>query len=340
MDDALKTPLVMEQAIADLISAFEPQLPTIVRELADLYGRKEPRISANEKERLRANLRRRLRRVLPVFRELEILRTSPESAQRAEQQKSALRSILIEMLAPPRIRKSPDSGRLEWLIQMVAKTTNLPRAAWARHTAYLEGRMHIWEFLIGLYTKCAVPVVHEAVDSWLDDGEYRRYAHSLRLLGVAATRARTGATQRITDRAAVEIQNEYLRSASLFEQQLRLFTCLARRMVGTVQPWSYWKKQNLKNLIEMASEHAVLAKLSQYIDRNVRNALTHGSPVIERSTRHCQFFDRDVSVTWTWEEHFRNTRALTLVVLGCSNFDNFRQLIEIQIFAKLLAAKQ
>jgi hypothetical protein len=94
------------------------------------------------------------------------------------------------------------------------------------------------------------------------DGEHKRYAHSLRLLVVAAARFRSVPTRLAADRAAIELQNEYLRSANLFEQQLRLLTCLARDAAGVIKPWTYWQQQNLKNLLEMASLNPALAKLA------------------------------------------------------------------------------
>ena len=119
--------------------------------------------------------------------------------------------------------------------------------------------------------------------------------------------------------------------------RLRLLTCLSRIQPGSAKPWSYWQQQNLKSLMEMASTHDELCKLVPLIDRNVRNAFAHGPPLIERGARRCQFWDRDVCITWSWEDYFRNTRALTLTVLGCDNLESFRQLIEVQILAKALA---
>jgi hypothetical protein len=278
MDNECGTPRIAEQAIGDLITAFEAHVPAILQQFADLLGRNGPRVSVQERRRLMASLRRKLRRLWSVFVDLEALGATPESSQRTESVKAALRSILIEMVAPPRIRKSPDAGRLEWLIAMVAKATNPPRTAWARQAAYLEARTHLWNVLISVYSKVPLSAVHAVLESWADGGEYRRYVHSLRLLGAAAAHFRSRATRQISDRAAVELQNEYLRSANLFEQQLRLLTGLVRRTAGVKKPWSYWQQQNLKDLMEMASQHAALGEFVPFIDRNVRNALTHGPP--------------------------------------------------------------
>ena len=99
---------------------------------------------------------------------------------------------------------------------------------------------------------------------------------------MAAGRFRVQPPQRVSDRAAVDLQNEYLRSASIFEQQLCLLTCLAKIERGKSKPWPYWQKQNLNNLMAMAAADHELLPLISVLDRHVRNALTHGTPIIER----------------------------------------------------------
>jgi len=182
-----------------------------------------------------------------------------------------------------------------------------------------------------VYSQVPPGDVQAVLEAWAAADEHLRYVHSLRLLVVAAARFRARPTQRISDAAALELQS----SASLFEQQLRLLTCLARLSTGAGKPWSYWQQQNLKNLMEMAAKHDELGKLVPFLDRVTPS--THGPPLIERHIRQCQFMDRDERVTWSWEDYFRNRRALTLAVLACANLESFRQLIEIQILVRAMA---
>jgi hypothetical protein len=326
-----------ERAIGDLVTAVEAHLPAMMEQLADLIGKTAPRVSARERQRLRSRMKRKMRLLIPAFAELQAVGAVPDSAEKWNTIKTAIRAILVEVAAPPRIRKSPDVDRLDWFVAMAAKATDLPRAAWARQPAYLAARAHIWNTLISVYRKVPSGAVQTVLDAWAADNDHRRYVHSIRLLTVAAGRFRPQPPQRIGDRAAVDLQNEYLRASNVFEQQLRLLTCLTRIEPGKAKPWLYWQQQNLNNLMEMASGHDDLRQLISMLDRRVRNALTHGPPIIERAARRCQFWDRDVCVTWTWEEYFHNTRALTLTVLGCANFGSFRQLIEIQILGRALA---
>lgn len=304
---------------------------------ADLIGRAAPRVSARERQSFMRGLKRKMQRLVPVFAELEANRGVPDSAEKINSVKAAVRALLIEMAAPARIRKSPDADRLDWFVAMAAKAANLPRGAWTRQTLYIAACDQLWKFLISLYSRTPSGAIQAVLESWFADNDHRRYIHSVRLLTVAAGRFRAQPPQRVSDRAAVDLQNEYLRSASIFEQQLRLLVCLARTEPAKPKPWSYWQKQNLNNLMAMASGYPELVPLVSVLDRQVRNALTHGPPIIERAAKRCQFWDHDTCVTWSCEEYFRNTRALTLTVLGCANLESFRQLIEVQLLVRFLS---
>jgi hypothetical protein len=239
-----------QEGINDILAALEAYLPAMLEQLADLFGKGSPRISVTDKRQLMVRLRRKLRGQWSKFADLESLGAEAESAERTAGIKTGLREILIEMIAPPRIRKLSVVEQMDWLIAMAAKATNAPRAAWARQAPYLEARAHLWNTLINTYKQVQTAAVQAAIREWVDDGEHSRYIHSLRLLTVAATRFRSRPTQRISDRAAVELQNEYQRSANLFEQQLRLLTCLVRQGKQTAKPWSYWQGQNLRRTPE------------------------------------------------------------------------------------------
>ncbi len=326
-----------EQVVSDLVTAIDAQLPAMIGQLADLLGRSVPRVSARERQSFMRGLKRKMQRLAPAFAELGAAGAELASAETVNKIKAVLRRVLIEMAAPTRIRKSPEADRLEWYIAMAAKAANLPRGAWARQAPYLAARDHLWKLLMDIYRRLPLVAVIAVLDAWHADKDHRRYVHSIRLLTVAAPRFRPQPPQRISDHAAIDVQNEYLRAANVFEQQLRLLTCLTRTDPAKPEPWSYWQGQNLNNLMAMGAGHVELRPLLAVLDRHVRNALTHGPPIIERAARRCQFWDRDTCLTWTWDEYFHNTRALTLTVLGCANFDSFRQLIEVQILARALA---
>lgn len=148
-------PLADERVIGDLVTTVEAHLPAMMEELADFIGKTAPRVSARERQRLRGRLKRKMRVLIPAFAELQAVGAAPDSAEKWDKVKTAIRGILIELAAPPRIRKSPDVDRLDWLVAMAAKATKLPRGAWARQPPYVAARAHLWNTLISVY--CKVP---------------------------------------------------------------------------------------------------------------------------------------------------------------------------------------
>jgi|HubBroStandDraft_5_1064220.scaffolds.fasta_scaffold44911_2 hypothetical protein len=112
---------VDERVVGDVITAVDAQLPAIMNYLTDLVGRAAPRISAREKKRFSSGLRRKMQRLMPAFAQLESTRDAPDSADKLDKVRAALRAVLIEIAAPPRMRKSPDADRLDWFVAMAAK---------------------------------------------------------------------------------------------------------------------------------------------------------------------------------------------------------------------------
>src|ERR1700722_15025382 len=117
--------VIDERVIGDLVTAVQAHLPAMMEQLADLFGKTAPRVSARERQRLRARLTRKMRLLIPAFAELQTAGAAPDSAEKWNKVKTAIRDILIEMAAPPRMRKSPDVDRLDWFVAMAAKATNL-----------------------------------------------------------------------------------------------------------------------------------------------------------------------------------------------------------------------
>jgi len=92
----------------DLIDAGEQQLPRLMLEFANLFGKAPRKISRLERANFRAGLRRKLARLLPRFKDLESLGAEATSVDHQDRLKTVLRGIVIEMLATPRIRRSDD----------------------------------------------------------------------------------------------------------------------------------------------------------------------------------------------------------------------------------------
>ena len=325
------------QIISELTIAAESQMPQLLAELGDLFGKAVPRISRRQRTSFQTTLQRRLTRLIPKFRTLESLSNEPESTEKAERLKEAFRNLVIEMFGTPRIRKHSDVDRLDWLVPRVAKLTLRSPPLLARNPVYCEANLRIGRSVAGINSCVSRVAIGRMMDTWAESDDFRRYVHSLRSLSVAAKRFRLFPTKRISDRAAIDLKYEYLGAAGLLEQQLRLLVCLAR--AEQMQSYADSKNWSLDNLLTMAATHTELDEIAKHLERNVRNALAHGSPVIERQARRCVFIDRKTQIVWSWEEYFHNTRALTIDVLAYSTFQVHQQLVDVHRWATIFGKR-
>ena len=115
---------------------------------------------------------------------------------------------------------------------------------------------------------------------------------------------------------------------------LRVLLLCAENAEGRPRTWAEWKSLNLNNLLAMAGRHKGLDPVVGCIDRHVRNALVHGTPIIDVALGTCRFEDLKVTVTWTWREFFERTRGLTLSVLAMVGFEALQQLIHTQVIVR------
>lgn len=83
----------------------------------------------------------------------------------------------------------------------------------------------------------------------------------------------------------------------------------------------------------MAATHAQLSHFCSVVDREVRNTLAHGDPLMDVNTGECRFHDRERAVTWSFQEFFDKTRCLTQTVLALTTFESLCQLAEAQAVA-------
>jgi hypothetical protein len=189
---------------------------------------------------------------------------------------------------------------------------------------------------VHLYTHAPPAQIFDATDEWTGSDDAWRYLHSVRLLDAASRRFRAQPPKRLTDRLLLDLQQEYTLSAAIFEARLRVLVFLAENVEGRPRPWASWRNENLRSLLAIAGRHNSLGPIVSGIDRNARNALVHGSPVIDMAAGTCRFEDLKGTVNWTWREFFEQTRGLTLSVLAMIGFDSLRQCIHTQAMVHYL----
>jgi hypothetical protein len=308
-------------------------IPTIRNEIGSLLGRALPRTTAKESAGLERKLGQSIRATVPHFRKMEELKDEPPPDV---ERFAALDQLMTGILRGAGRKLRPGADPWEALLQLVEKQARPPRTKWAQSPAYGQVQQALRTFLLHLYTRATPAQIFSAIDQWTGTDDARRYLHSVRLLDTAFRRFRIQTPKRFTDRLLLDLQQEYTLSASIFESRLRILVFLAESAEGRSRPWAYWRKVNLHNLLAMAGRHSSLDAIVGSIDRNVRNALVHGVPVIDLNSGTCRFADLSGEVTWPLAEFFDQTRRLTLSVLAMIRFEPLQQSFQMQAWIRIL----
>ena len=308
-------------------------LPKIGNELGSMLGRKFPRASARDRAGLERKLDQFMRATAPHIKTLEELKDKPDVDL---ERFVALDQFLTGLLKSAGQKLRPDADPWEAYLHLAAKQATPSRAKWAQSPVFTRVQQALWDFLVHLYTHAPPAQIFNATDEWTGSDDARRYLHSVRLLDAASRRFRAQPPKRLTDRLLLDLQQEYTLSAAIFEARLRILVLLAENAEGRPRTWAAWRNESLNNLLAIARRHKSLDPVLTGIDRNVRNALVHGSPVIDMATGTCRFEDLKGIVTWTWLEFYERTRGLTLTVLAMIGFDSLQQFIHAQAIVHYL----
>ena len=308
-------------------------MPEITGRLGSLLGRKLPQPSARDRAGLAKKVDRLMDLTLPHLKTLEELK---DKSSVDRERLAAIDQLLTGFLKTAGQKLKLGTDPWDVLLERLAEQAVPPSSKWTADPTYLAVHQGVWDFLVHLYTHATPAQLSKAIDEWTGSEDALRYIHSVRLIDAASKRFRTKSPKRATDRLLLDLQHEYTLSASLFEARLKVFVFLAETVDGRPRPWAAWRNENLHNVLGIAARHKTLDSVVNNIDRNVRNALVHGSPVIDVVTGTCRFEDLKGSVAWTWREFFDQTRRLTVTVMAMIRFDSLQQFIHTQAMVRYL----
>jgi hypothetical protein len=158
-----KLPKNLSPELEELRSSLIGALPLLGNELASMFGRPLPRLSARDKAGLEKKIDRLLRSTSPSLQKLEELKGNPAADL---ERCAALEQFMASVLRAGgrRLRLGEDSW--EALLRMAAKAAEPPRAKWAQLPAYQEIRSALCGFLVHLYTHAVPAQIFAGLDEW------------------------------------------------------------------------------------------------------------------------------------------------------------------------------
>ena len=300
-----------------LAEALIGALPQIQEQMLSLLGRRPQRITQRDRTALKKKIRKLVESLCAQVRKFGSARLEAEPERLA----ALLQGVLAAVIQAGGIRRKRGEDTLDLLMRFAFKQTVPPKHPWVKRLEYEDTRRTLWAFVMTLY-RLGASEIHDVVERWAEE-EGEDHISFLRQLETAARRFRVRPPARLTDRLIVDLQTEYRFASAFFEKRLRLLVYLAREGSPKSKPWSEWKIERLNNLLEIARTNSSLAPLVGGIDRQVRNALAHGAPLIDMRTGSCTFDDSGRKIQWTFQEFFEKTRSLTVTAVALTSLEPF-----------------
>lgn len=316
--------------LSEIEALFAQQLDRMALSITSLFGRRKPRLTKTLKRDFRRRMHRFLEQAKPYLLGLGAL---DGSLDRERAQYALLEGLLQLQMRAARLRVGSGEDAFEAQIRLAARAAKPPRSSWTRHPCYLQTRATLWSFLVSMYARMNPRDIQGLFDRWVETNDAKRHVHVTRQLLTVLRRFRPEPPLKLTDRLITDLSEGYRICSAVFEQRLRLFLWWGTAGMGATQPWSHWKKQDLKGLLEIGAKDPMLNSLVFAINRNVRNALAHGGPEVDVNTGNCEFPDRDKVVTWTFREFYERTLCLALVILAMLQFEPLFQLAQSRALA-------
>jgi hypothetical protein len=284
--------------LSKIEARFAQELDRVALSITSLFGRRKRRLTKADRRDFRLRLHKFLEQAKPYLLGLGAL---DGSLDRDRAQYALLEGLLKLQMRAAKIKVGSREDAFEAQIRLAARGAKPPRSSWTHHPCYVQTRATLWNFLLSLYAQKNPRDVQGLFDHWVETDDAKRHVHVSRQLLTVLRRFRPTLPLRLTDRLITDLSENYRICSAFFEQRLRLFLWCGASCSGATEPWSHWKGQSLKSLLETGAKHPTLNTLVLAINRNVRNALAHGGPEVDVNTGKCKFSDQHTEVVWTFQ---------------------------------------
>jgi len=299
----------------ELHKSMTGALPVMFTEAVSLLGRRPPRITA----RHRRGIDRKTREMLESLRVhlLGLMALDPNSDH--ERVQYALReSLLREQFRMAGRRVPPGRDAHAHLLREMERLARPGSRTIGRDKAYSSVRKAIESLGEELAARLPIGGLTAFRDEWGRSVDAQRYFAFMQNLQALASDALSRPPRRPTPRAVRLLTCEFRDSGAFFEQRLRFIVAASRLGTPEAKPWPEWEREGLYSLLAIADKTPVLLPVSAVAERNVRNALAHGHPLVSGKDWSVSFHDRERTIPWTLSEFFQRTRALTMAAVALS----------------------
>lgn len=306
----------------ELEAHFAAFLPDFLVQLGELFARRTPKVSKRQQGRIARTLKRHIRDVRPYLLALGALSGQLDVSQ---SRYALLEGLLRAQMNAGRTRLPYKEDAFAALLRLTKRLARPNRRVLASFPEYAEVRRSLLEFAAYLVRTATPRLLEGALTEWGRSADLKKYGQFVAQWATLVRQFRIDAPRRITSKIVLELGNEYRVCSGFFEQRLRLLDYLRRIADKKSVTWAEMQKVPLGNLLELAAQRAELAVVAAKMDRNLRNALAHGTPQLLPDSQNLVFHDRDKAVTLNLQPLFSKTRGLTVTTIALIEFESLMQ---------------
>ena len=325
-------------ALRMLRQAGRDAMPQMLSMISEVVGIGPIKLSERQTGAFARQLQQRFGRMRGHLLGIDLMagRISPELARYA-----FFEGLLYECQGDARSERGDGDACLALLHRLEDQA-----APTARHLllpGYLDARRAVDALALDLARSPHNTALDAANAAWAQTDDARKLLHFFQLLPAQARRWRDEEPSRVTPTMVAQLTDEYRGCAAAFEQHIRRLGGLAEVGGTGGQPrWKFWLKTRLVEIlaeVRKAGPQSPLNSLAAGVDRNVRNVLAHGHPIVNRVAKVVEFrSDGRTVASWSPKEFFTNTRRLTSFVVAMFAFDDQFQLVRLRDVVHALAS--
>jgi hypothetical protein len=305
---------------------FDKALPQIITTVSDLLERPVPRITKRDRKEISNDIIRVLDISMPQLMTLEKISGDP---QQVDQGYRILEGIIRTQLRQAKVRLLPNEDAFDCFLR---KSASLLRSHYRlkRRKQFRTVREGIKELLrAAVVVPQGMKKTEELIEAFSRKHlkEYVRFANTL---DTRLNSRRNVNVIRMTPGNIAWLTDLYRDTAAAFEKRLRLLVGLNFIALGDMKAYDELRGRGYGELLQIVSspQNPLLHFLIGAVDRQVRNAMMHGSVSSSISKGVISFVDyaprkkKETEIIWTMNEFLKRTEKLVLTAIAAMYLEN------------------
>lgn len=301
-------------------AAFDNAIPHILTEMSDLLERPTPRVTKRDRQEMSDNISWGLDVSIPQLKALEKISGDLEQIDEGYR---ILEELLRTYLRRAKLRLKPNEDAFDYFLRQTSYLLRSPYP-FKRLKQFQIVRAGVKQLI---HASLSAPGGMNSTKELIEEFGRKHLKEHIRLMNaIDAKLKRSGNVnyRRMTSQNITRLTDLYRDGAAVFEKRLRLLVGLNFIARGEMKAFAELRGRGYNELLQAVDhpQNPLLHFLRGSIDRQVRNAMMHGSVSSTRSKGLVTFVDysppkkKETVIVWKMSEFLRRTRNLVLTIVA------------------------